>query len=214
MNEEEEKNVQAGCPNSETGRMPVLHGLVLAGGRSARMGADKATLVHPDGRPLARRTRDLLADAGCADVVLSLRHDQEIPAGFSELADIRVVRDPADTAGGPLAGIIAAMDLQPDADWLVLACDLPRLDTATLRHLISSKRPDELFLSYRSEFDGLPEPLCAIYAPAALPLLKSMEFHCPRKLLIRRECRLLEAVTPRALENANTPDDWQSAIKP
>ncbi len=191
-----------------------LHGLVLAGGRSSRMGADKAALAHPDGRTLARRTHDLLADAGCEDVVLSLRHDQEIPVGFFDLPDIRIVRDPEDTAGGPLAGIIAAMSLQPEADWLVLACDLPRLDTATLLHLISSKLPDELFLSYRSEFDGLPEPLCALYAPAAMPLLRDMEFRCPRKLLIRHECRLLEPVTPRALDNANTPDDWQSAIKP
>ncbi len=189
-----------------------LHGLVLAGGHSSRMGADKATLVHPDGRTLARRTHDLLADAGCENVVLSLRHDQEIPTGFSDLPNIHIVRDPADSSGGPLAGIIAAMSLHPDADWLVLACDLPRLDSATLIHLISSKHPDELFLSYRSEFDGLPEPLCALYAPAALPLLRAMEFRCPRKLLIRHECRLLEPVTPRALDNANTPDDWKSAI--
>jgi molybdenum cofactor guanylyltransferase len=214
MSKEEVKNVQAGCLNSETGRMPVLHGLVLAGGRSSRMGTDKAALVHPDGRPLARRTRDLLADAGCENVVLSLRHGQEIPAGFSDLPDVRVVRDPEGPAGGPLEGIVAAMSLRPDAHWLVLACDLPRLDTITLRHLISSKLPEELFLSYRSEFDGLPEPLCAIYSPAALPLLREMEFRCPRKLLIRHECRLLEPVSPRALDNANTPDDWQSAIKP
>jgi molybdopterin-guanine dinucleotide biosynthesis protein A len=191
-----------------------LHGLVLAGGRSSRMGADKAELVHPDGRTLARRTHDLLVEAGCADVVLSLRHDQEIPAGFSDVPSIHIVRDPAETEGGPLTGIIAAMSLHPDADWLVLACDLPRLDADTLHHLISSKRPDELFLSYRSEFDGLPEPLCALYAPASLPLLSAMEFRCPRKLLIRNECRLLDPVTPRALDNANTPDDWQSAITP
>lgn len=191
-----------------------LHGLVLAGGRSSRMGANKAALVHPDGRTLARRTHDLLADAGCEDVVLSLRHDQEIPAGFSDVPGLHIVRDPEDASGGPLTGIIAAMSLHPDSDWLVLACDLPRLDAATLRHLIFSKQPDEMFLSYRSEFDGLPEPLCALYAPAARPLLSAMEFRCPRKLLIRHECRLLEPVTPRALDNANTPDDWQSAIKP
>lgn len=191
-----------------------LHGLVLAGGRSSRMGADKAALVHPDGRTLARRTYDLLVDAGCEDVVLSLRHDQEIPAGFSDVQGLHIVRDPEEASGGPLTGIVAAMSLHADSDWLVLACDLPRLDAATLRHLIASKQPDEMFLSYRSEFDGLPEPLCALYAPAALPLLSAMEFRCPRKLLIRHECRLLDPVTPRALDNANTPHDWQSAIKP
>ena len=191
-----------------------LYGLVLAGGRSTRMGTDKAALIHPDGRPLARRTFDLLAEAGCADVVLSLRHDQEIPAGFADLPDLAIIRDPIDSTGGPLVGIVAAMNLHPGADWLVLACDLPRLDAATLSHLVASKHPDELFLSYRSEFDGLPEPLCALYSSAALPLLRNTEFRCPRKVLIRNECRLLDPLVPRALDNANTPDDWQIANSP
>ena len=191
-----------------------LCGLVLAGGRSSRMGTDKAALVHPDGRTLARRCHDLLAEAGCGNVVLSLRRDQEIPPGLSDLADLHIVRDPEDAPGGPLAGIIAAMRLHPVADWLVLACDLPRLDLATLRHLISSKRPDEIFLSYRSEFDGLPEPLCALYAPAALAILQETEFRCPLKVLILHDCRLLDPVTPRALDNANTPEDWQTANRP
>lgn len=190
---------------------PPLHGLVLAGGRSSRMGTDKAALVHPDGRPLARRTFDLLVEAGCMEVMLSLRHDQPIPAGFEDLADPAIVRDPDGEGAGPLAGIVAAMSLRPDADWLVLACDLPRLDVATLKHLISSKRPNELFISYRSKFDGLPEPLCAVYTAAALPLLRDFGFRCPRKVLIRHECRLLDPVTPRALDNANTPEDWQMA---
>lgn len=191
-----------------------LYGLVLAGGRSTRMGTDKAALIHPDGRSLARRTYDLLAGAGCVDVVLSLRHDQEIPVGFSDLPDLAIIRDPIDSTGGPLVGIVAAMSLHPGADWLVLACDLPRLDAATLSHLVASKHPDELFLSYRSEFDGLPEPLCALYASAALPLLRNTEFRCPRKVLLRNECRLLDPLVPRALDNANTPDDWQTANSP
>lgn len=187
-----------------------LHGLVLAGGRSSRMGTDKAALVHPDGRSMARRAHDLLLEVGCEQVMLSLRHDQPIPAGFDDLSNVALVRDPEEGSSGPLVGIVAAMSLRPDTDWLVLACDLPALDLKTLRHLVDSKQQDEMFLSYRSEFDGLPEPLCALYAPAALPLLRDSEFRCPRKVLIRHECRLLEPVTPRALENANTPEDWQT----
>ena len=79
------------------------------------------------------------------------------------------------------------MQLDPDADWLVVACDLPRLDVTTLRHLVSSKRADEKFLAYRSEFDGLPEPLCALYSHAALPILEqaqAADFRCPRKIAI------------------------------
>lgn len=196
---------------------PPLCGLVLAGGRSSRMGTDKATLLHPDGRELARRTHDLLAAAGCQVIVLSLRFDQPVPAAFSDLPDVIIARDPEGGSEGPLAGMLPAMRLRPDADWLVLACDLPRLDAATLHHLVSSKRPHEAFLSYRSEFDDLPEPLCALYASAALSILEQArknDLRCPRKVLIRNDCRLLEPITPRALENANTPEDWNTATTP
>ena len=193
---------------------PPVCGLVLAGGRSARMGSDKATLVHPDGRTLVKRACDLLKEAGCGLVAVSLRLDQEVPPG---LDDIVIVRDGEGESTGPMAGIVSGMRLQPDADWLVIACDLPRLDAATLSHLIRSKRADEAFLSYRSEFDELPEPLCAIYSPLALSAIEKAvaeDMRCPRKILIRGNCRLLEPVTPRALDNANTPEDWQTATTP
>ncbi len=190
-----------------------LCALLLAGGRSSRMGQDKAALMHPDGRTLLRRCGDLLRETGFERVVISLRHDQEIPAG---VATGEVVRDLEGASCGPLAGIVSGMQLDPDADWLVVACDLPRLDAITLRHLVSSKRTDEKFLAYCSEFDGLPEPLCALYSPAALPILEQAQaagFRCPRKILIQHDCRLLVPITPRSLENANTPEDWQTAIQ-
>lgn len=193
---------------------PSIHGLVLAGGKSSRMGADKAALVHPDGRTLLRRTCDLLKQAGCGIVAVSLRHDQEIPTGFEEAV---IVRDPDGASRGPLAGMIAGMQLDPAADWLVIACDLPRMDLGTLRNLIDEREPNEAFLSYRSEFDRLPEPLCACYSAAALPLLEKAfaeDLRCPRKILLQNDCRLLEPVTPRALDNANTPDDWDAATRP
>lgn len=205
------------CPPFSPSR---LCGLVLAGGRSIRMGSDKASLLHPDGRPLARRCCDLLVEAGCVEVVLSLRHEQELPPGFPETAStpaFTVVRDPQHGKGGPLDGIIAALATAPDACWLVLACDLPRLDVGTLRHLAGSRLAGEKFLAYRSEFDGLPEPLCALYGPGSLEVLGHAVgdgVRCPRKVLIRESCRLLDPVSPRALDNANTPQDWISATQP
>lgn len=194
-----------------------LHGLVLAGGRSSRMGVDKAALVHPDGRPLAKRTCDLLVQSGCDAVWLSLRHDQYPPPGFEADDGMRCVRDPEGRSEGPLAGMLAAMRAAPDADWLVLACDLPRLDQETIRFLLASRLPGEALLSYRSESDGLPEPLCAFYAADSFPILEACHaegIRCPRKVLIRSRCRLIEPVTPRALDNANTPEDWRSALMP
>lgn len=196
---------------------PKLRGLVLAGGRSSRMGTDKAALVHPDGRTLARRTCDLLREAGCETIVLSLRHDQEIPEGFTDFENLAIVRDPAGESVGPIAGMVGGMRLYPESDWLVLACDLPRLDVATLTTLAGSKREGEKFLAYRSESDDLPEPLCALYTGASLPVLEQAladDLRCPRKILIRNDCRLLDPVSQRALDNANTPEDWATAIVP
>ncbi len=196
---------------------PQICGLVLAGGRSSRMGQDKAALIHPDGRTLVRRACDLLVDIGCQKVVLSIRHDQEIPAGLSDFGNLTIVRDPAGESVGPIAGMVTGMRLQATADWLVLACDLPRLDAATLSALVNSRRDGEKFLAYRSECDELPEPLCALYASESLPILEQAfadDMRCPRKILIRNDCRLLAPVSPNALDNANTPEDWASAILP
>lgn len=192
-----------------------LCGLILAGGRSSRMGQDKASLIHPDGRTLARRCHDLLRDAGCEMIAISLRHEQEIPPGLADLESLEIIRDPAGESLGPMVGMVAGMSLRPAAHWLVLACDLPRLDLQTLSHLITSIEDGEKFIAYRSEFDYLPEPLCTLYTNTALPILKQAQaddMRCPRKILIRNDCRLLEPVSPRALDNANTPEDWETAI--
>ncbi len=194
---------------------PKLRGLCLAGGRSSRMGCDKAALVHPDGRPLARRTCDLLREAGCWTIVLSLRHDQKIPDGFEDFENLTIARDPAGGSLGPLVGLVGGMRLDPSADCLVFACDLPNLDLATLTNLVSSRREGEKFLAYRSASDGLPEPLCALYTSESFALMDQAltdNFHYLRGILIRHECRLLDLVSPRALDNANTPEDWAYAI--
>lgn len=193
-----------------------LYGLVLAGGRSRRMGTDKATLLHPDGRSLVRRTVDLLADAGCARVVVSLRHDQEVPGEIESMPGVTIARDPEGASDGPLSGTLASMRIHPAADWLVVACDLPRLDVQTLRHLVAARQTGDNFICYRSEFDGLPEPLCALYTAAALPVLEAAVtdgIRCPRKVLIRQSARMLDLPVPRALENANSPDDWNQALQ-
>jgi molybdopterin-guanine dinucleotide biosynthesis protein A len=91
-----------------------------------------------------------------------------------------------------------------------VACDLPLLDGETLDQLVAARDPGRLATAFRSAHDGLPEPLCAIWEPAsAAPLLRWVETgqSCPRKFLLRHDARLLDAARPRALENANTPDE-------
>jgi molybdopterin-guanine dinucleotide biosynthesis protein A len=190
-----------------------LYGLLLAGGRSTRMGCDKATLIHPDGRSLAQRGLDLLGGI-CERVFLSVRSDQDLPV--IEGGIVSILRDPDGSNSGPLVGIVMAMREQPNADWLVIACDLPRLDQASLEYLVKAREPGEMVLAYESEHDGKPEPLCAYYAAQALPILEAALAKgrlSPRDLLRENHCRLLSPPVHGVLSNANTPDEWQAFTK-
>jgi molybdopterin-guanine dinucleotide biosynthesis protein A len=186
-----------------------LHGLVLAGGRSTRMGQDKAAL-HYDGRSQLDRAFDLLSPL-VARCFVSVRGDQS--------ADPLRARHPqiVDAPGGPegpIAGIQAALRAHPEAAWLVLACDLPLLDAGTLQHLIASRDPARIATAFRSSHDGLPEPLCAIYEPAAGAALQKFLAGgriCPRKFLGQNDAKLLDQPRAEALDNVNTPADFDAA---
>lgn len=180
-------------------------GLVLAGGRSRRMGRDKALLRHEDGSTqLARAVR--LLERHVERVCISTRADQ---ADEPERQQFEQITDRYSDIG-PVAGILSALETDPEAHWLVLACDLPNVDDATVQTLLENRSLRHPFTAYRSVGDGLPEPLCALYAPAARDIIRRFIDEgviCPRKILIRSDTHLLEQPDPSALDNVNTPED-------
>lgn len=183
---------------------PPLYGLVLAGGRSRRMGRDKARL-EIDGMTQLERAMSAIEEVTERQFV-SARQDQ---AGDPVRRRYEQIVDRYEDLG-PIAGILSAMDVWPDADWLVVACDLPNLGADTLCYLIENRAADAPFTAFRSSHDGLPEPLCAIYPAASAPLLRLFVddgIVCPRKMLINSSTALLEQPDPHALDNVNTPDD-------
>lgn len=188
--------------------LPQLYGLVLAGGRSTRMHSDKAALPYA-GKPQLARAMELLAPLvtrSFASVRPDQLHDPQ-RAGYELIVD----RNPG---LGPLAGIEAAQHAYPQAAWLVLACDLPYLNAATLRDLIARRDSSRLATAYRSQFDGKPEPLCAIYEPASrASLLQWIEqgHRCPRNWLSSANVTLLDLPEARALDNVNTAEEYAAA---
>ncbi|MGH8167264.1 MAG: molybdenum cofactor guanylyltransferase, partial [Woeseiaceae bacterium] len=90
------------------------------------------------------------------------------------------------------------------------ACDLPNVDDATIGFLLENRSATKPFTAFRSSYDELPEPLCAIYRPESRAIIRSFVdsgIVCPRKMLIRSDTELLEQPDPSALDNVNTPDD-------
>ena len=141
---------------------PPLLGLVLTGGRSRRFGRDKAAIKIGGQVQLARIFA--LINSFCERTYVSIcaaQVDEELRRHYSLIIDEQPEL-------GPAGGILAAHVHRPDAAWLVSACDMPLLDTASIRLLIDSRRAEKAATGYRSPLDGLPEPLCAIWEPATL----------------------------------------------
>ncbi len=186
-----------------------VYGLVLAGGKSRRMGQDKALLDHAGQSQLSYAVSIVRE---CVDrVFVSTRADQkddEERARFDQIVDRY-------EGLGPVAGILSALEAWPEADWLVIACDLPNIAVETIVSLLNHRDGEQPFTAYTSTYDGLPEPLCAIYRSACIDIVRQFiddGINCPRKMLIRSETRLIEQPDPASLDNINTPDDLQDSI--
>jgi molybdenum cofactor guanylyltransferase len=187
---------------------PALFGLVLTGGRSRRMQRDKASLEYAGKSQLARAMELLTPLVGRCFV--SVRADQLYDphrAAYDTIADIRPNL-------GPIGGIHAALHTFPEHAWLVLACDLPFLDRTTLEDLIARRADARVATAYRSSFDALPEPLCAIFEPRSLQLIEeslARGQQCPRALLSGADVELLDLPNPHALDNVNTGEEYAAA---
>lgn len=187
---------------------PTVYGLILAGGASTRMRHDKAALRYGGESQLDRACR--LVKPHVAEVFVSVRADQvndPLRAGHPLIVD-------AFAGGGPIVGIRSALASSPASAWLVLACDLPLLTDAVLEHLLRARDPAALATAYCSAYDGLPEPLCAIWEPAAgeaLARWQSEGRSCPRKFLRIHHAKLVDPVDAHALDNINTPEEYATA---
>ncbi len=191
--------------SAEQNNMPPLYGLVLAGGRSVRMGQDKGTMQW-HGVPQREFMARLLANF-CEKVYVSCREDQT-----AEMDNKWPLITDAVPGAGPLTGIMSAMMANNGVAWLVVACDLPLLTQETLVFLLAARKPGCIAATFRSPHDGLPEPLITIWEPGALPYLHrhiDAGYKCPRKALINNAVlvNVIDCPWPEHLLNANTPED-------
>lgn len=181
-------------------------GAIFAGGRSSRMGRDKAFLTI-DGQTLIARQAALLRGLGASELIISGRPD--VDYGIS---DARIVYDPVKDAG-PLAGLVAVLSAARHAWVLVVAVDLPKLDAAFLNRLLAlgGGRTGVVPHGPRGH-----EPLAALYPRALLPEAEAAlqrGDYALHTLVERAEKNPLvtqfelKPADLNALANCNTPDD-------
>jgi len=187
--------------------------LILAGGRSRRMGRDKALIERSAGLQPGTPTRQLdhllaLARSISPEVIVSTNDLDLDPAGAPTLPDLH-------PDAGPLAALEAFHAAQPGEPVLLLGCDLFLLDGATIRHLLDRREPGRPATCFANRIDHRPEPLCAIYEPSALARAAdaiAAGKGCARHFLEELGPEVLELPNPVALDNTNTPAELKEAF--
>lgn len=189
-----------------------FEGVVLAGGRSSRMGRSKA-LLRVDGVPLWKRQAAALRAAGARRVWVSLRRGQRTLGSRRT-----ILRDPVRDCG-PLSGIAAALASCKEPFIMVLAVDLPAMTGAWIRRLARESRGSTGVVVRTSR--GY-EPLAALYPASAGTValrrlgrrqlaLQAFVAELERKGLVRAVRRPVE---DPALCNANRPGDVNASKAP
>jgi molybdopterin-guanine dinucleotide biosynthesis protein A len=179
---------------------------IQAGGKSSRMGQDKA-LIAVHGRTLLERVLARVHDLGDELILIANRPEVYAPFNLPCFPDLYPDH-------GPLAGIYTALAHARRPHVLVVACDMPWLNPALLRHLISLREEGDAVVPCWGRF---PEPLHAVYSQACrAPIrtclengrLKATAFYDQVRVhLVER--KRIAAYDPqgRSFTNVNTPEE-------
>jgi molybdenum cofactor guanylyltransferase len=160
---------------------------ILAGGRSVRMGRDKARL-RVAGRTLLGHVRRTAESLGL---------------------DVRVIRKDLVPRCGPLGGIYTGLKTSGHAAELFLSCDMPFVTVDLLNRVLHAKCP--IFLEHRCNA-GFPLMLSVADADIVEREIRAGRFslqNLARRLKARR--LRVRGREGRQLLNVNTPADWEEA---
>ncbi|MBT8232344.1 MAG: NTP transferase domain-containing protein [Saprospiraceae bacterium] len=186
--------------------IPTLSGIVLAGGKSQRMGEDKSQMVYHELNQ-EKHLATLLSKCSITPYISKQYIEEKggqfdiIPDSFMDL--------------GPLGAICSCFLKLRNHALLVIACDLPLVNMDTIELLIKNRRPDKYATCLKSQNKDFPEPLIAIYEPKSFQRLMqflSIGYSCPRKFLINTDVHIIEIDNDDYIMNVNTPEERKDAL--
>ncbi len=186
-----------------------MTGIVLAGGKSSRMGREKA-LLRWQGQPLVRRVVEALQEVFSIVRVVTSSEEVAQAAGVPSLSDRFLER-------GPLGGIHAA--LTEVGDCFVCATDMPFLKAEFIRHLCGLAENFDVVVP---RVAGHTETLHAVYKATCLPVIErqlsegvnKVAAFFPRvrvRFVEEAECRSFDAEL-KMFVNVNTPGEYEQAM--
>lgn len=192
--------------------------IVLCGGKSSRMGRDKATLPFGAEQMLQRVVRLISQVVDPTTIVVVAAPGQQLP----ELPKPTIVTRDERPGRGPLEGIAAGMRSLPKLVDAIYAtsCDVPLLAPEFVQCMFDSLSNNQIAVPFDGQFH---HPLAAVYHTSILPIVQSLldaDELRPRALFARVATAyvpvdLLRSVDPKlaTLMNLNTPEEYQAALQ-
>lgn len=175
-------------------------GFVLVGGRSSRMGQDKALLQRSSGLLVEEVAEQVRAATGSVALIGDPHRYQHL--GYECLPD----RHPG---LGPLAGIEAALLSGRGDRNLIVACDMPGLQSEWLQRLLAKSAKTDSLCTVLVDGDGVIQPLCAVYRSGCLPAIQSAIGERRLKLQdVVDEFSPQTVAISQPVSNVNTPEEW------
>jgi len=143
-----------------------MHGLILCGGKSSRMGTDKG-LLKLEAKTWAQTAVDKFSELS---IPVKLSVNKEQFAEYSSVFPVEdlIIDDEALSLRGPLLGLLSAHLKNPEESIFLLACDMPLMETDVLKELLHHYNENAAGDAFVFTNDGEPEPLCGIYKSAGL----------------------------------------------
>ena len=189
-------------------------GIILAGGRSTRMGRDKASLSLPDQQDVTfvEHLAAVLTEQ-CSEVLLVVRNAAQ--AALYKHLGLSIVTDDAPDVG-PLMGLYTGLHNIDTSHALVTAVDMPFVQAEMVAFLLSQPLDESLLVPLVT---AIPQVLFAVYPRAVLPLIEERlqaGRRDPRSLLDVASVRYIDEAQLRVIDpqlrsfvNMNTPEEYK-----
>lgn len=188
-----------------------ITGIILAGGKSRRMGTEKG-LLRMSGKYMIEYAIDVLKEI-CDDIIISENSEVYNFLGYPVIPDIY-------SNSGPMGGIYSAMQHSNSDLNIVLSCDMPFVTKEMLIFLLDNTSNYDVVVPWYG--DEKFEPMCAIYRQNTLPVfekfIQNKNFKIPdafKQLKINKlkMSKDIEAYDPLLFENINSKNELQKALQ-
>ncbi|MHC9510591.1 molybdenum cofactor guanylyltransferase MobA [Kangiella sp. M94] len=187
-----------------------LNVLLLAGGKSSRMGGEDKALIDYHGKPMIEHLIEELPMSDVNQLVISCNRNFDQYRKYSEHLVSDKSYEAIEPFAGPLLGILSALDTYQAETWLILPCDTPQINQAMLQELLANYQNSSALISCLSIGENLQPLHCLLSSQLKDSLfgyLKNGNRRAQQWVKLQNPSRIDCSDQADKLANINSPSD-------